>query len=647
MKYCENCKKQILDEWNFCAYCGGSLSLICSNPDCGKPIEKDFTVCPYCGLKTTILVEQQADEIYSSLEELPGPPPTIDLDLFSESEHFEKDVLKSDLNLETDKPEIKYPLRKTPLSLSSWDEINSAFHLDKNDHPIEYVKNDFVDKHNGVIVDRATGLMWQKSSSGLCDSEERIELYINHCNKNKYAGFNDWRIPTISELISLVDPEIIEFSHSHLNPIFAFEFFDSTYSSDLIESNRLVLNEKNLKVTLSIVAVVRLVRSCGNSGQIMDSIKKIDEKIARFFSESTITSGTTLPQTPRRFPLKVFKWEIESRSMGKAAFGIDDEGRPITYIKNRFADNGDETVTDQEIGLMWQNSRELILCEDVSHATRVIFWLNNSKYKGYQDWRLPTVAELLTLKEANIQKNDLYINPVFSHDPVLMSADILNEMGEPWRVRYDDTIYSVDSGYGVSIRAVRNITHEKSTKNSIYYYLTTYQDIHRFLDQMPSTGILRKFAIAQEPKEPKLSIRKEPITSEHIEQIKQFPETNLDDNCNWTITDYASGLKWRQNPIKVNDGSYLSYLLFLNEIQSVQWRLPTVPELFELAAENEEDGSIILNSIFGDDPWDCKIFLSADKDERNEHWCVEYPFAETVNIDNCDDDVFVLFVADI
>ena len=99
--------------------------------------------------------------------------------------------------------------------------------------------------------------------------------------------------------------------------------------------------------------------------------------------------------------------------------------------------------------------------------------------------------------------------------------------------------------------------------------------------------------------------------------------------------------------MEIDDGNYLSYLLFLNQIQSVQWRLPTVPELFELAAEDEEDGSIVLNSIFGDDPWDSKIFLSADKDEKNEHWCVEYPNAETVSIDNCDDDVFVLFVADI
>ena len=636
MKFCENCKKHVLDEWNFCAYCSGSLTLICSNPDCRKPLEKDSMVCPYCGLRAAKLFEKPATEDDFSLEELLEPPPPFDPDF----------LFDPDLFLESDQTEINYPLRKTPLSLSSWDEINNAFHLDKNDHPIEYVKNNFVDKHNGVIVDRATGLMWQKSSSGLCDSEGRIELYINHCNKNKFAGFNDWRIPTISELISLVEPERIETSRSHLNAIFGVEFFNSTYSSDLIESNRIVLNEENLEVCSS-AAVVRLVRSCGNSDQISDSNKKIDEKIARFFSEYTTTSGTTLPQTPRRFPLKVFEWEIAKRNMGKEAFGIDEEGRPITYVKNRFTDNGDETVTDQKIGLMWQNSSQLTQCGDISHAIRHIFWLNNSKYKGYQDWRLPTVAELLTLKEANIQKNDLYINPVFSHDPILMSADILNEMGKPWRVRYDDTIYSVDSGYDVSIRAVRNITHEKSTKNSIYYYLTTYYDIHRFLDQMPSTGILRKFTIARESKEPKLSIRKEPVVSEHIEQIEKLSETNFDDNCNWTITNYASGIKWRQYPMEIDDGNYLSYLLFLNQIQSVQWRLPTVPELFELAAEDEEDGSIVLNSIFGDDPWDSKIFLSADKDEKNEHWCVEYPNAETVSIDNCDDDVFVLFVADI
>jgi len=642
MKFCENCKKQVPDEWIFCTYCSGSLILICSNPDCGKPLEKDFMVCPYCGLGVAKLVEKPATEDDFSLEELPGPPPFIDPDLFSESEHFELDVVESELNLKRDKPEIKYLLRKTPLSLSSWDEINNAFYLDKNGRPIEYVKNDFVDKHNGVIVDRATGLMWQKASSGLYVSEERIELYISHCNKNKYAGFNDWRIPTISELISLVEPEIIETSSSHLNAIFAVEFFNCTYSSDLIESSRLVLNEEDLRVC-SAAAVVRLVRSCGNSDQIKDSNKKIDEKITRFFSKSTITSETILPERPRRFPLKVFEWEIKKRNMGKAVFGIDDEKRPITYVKNRFTDNGDNTVTDQETGLMWQNSRQLTQCETVNIAIRHIFWLNNSKYKGYQNWRLPTVPELLTIKEADIQENDLYINPIFSNGPILMSADMLNEIGQSWRVRYDNT-YSVDRGYQAPIRAVRNITLEKNTKSSIYYYLTSYIDIHRFLEQMPSTGILRKFAIAQEPKEPKLSFRKEPITSEHIEQIRQFPETNFDDNCNWTITDYASGLKWRQYPIELEYKDCQSDLLFYNEIQSDQWRLPTVPELFTLAAE-DEDGSIILNSIFGVDLY--LTILSADKDEENKPWCVEYPDAETVRLDDLDERIYVIFVADI
>ena len=55
-----------------------------------------------------------------------------------------------------------------------------------------------------VLIDHATSLMWQQSVS-----EERLnwreaEAYLQQVNETELAGFSDWRIPTVEELLSLM-----------------------------------------------------------------------------------------------------------------------------------------------------------------------------------------------------------------------------------------------------------------------------------------------------------------------------------------------------------------------------------------------------------------------------------------------------------
>jgi Protein of unknown function (DUF1566) len=57
-----------------------------------------------------------------------------------------------------------------------------------------------------VITDHATGLMWQQSGSSDKMSYGAAQAYIGELNRNKFAGFSNWRLPTIEELASLVDP---------------------------------------------------------------------------------------------------------------------------------------------------------------------------------------------------------------------------------------------------------------------------------------------------------------------------------------------------------------------------------------------------------------------------------------------------------
>jgi beta-lactam-binding protein with PASTA domain len=59
-----------------------------------------------------------------------------------------------------------------------------------------------------VVVDCATGLMWQRSGSEAKEwSWQTAPNYVRRLNAEKFAGFNDWRLPTIEELSSLLEPK--------------------------------------------------------------------------------------------------------------------------------------------------------------------------------------------------------------------------------------------------------------------------------------------------------------------------------------------------------------------------------------------------------------------------------------------------------
>jgi len=56
-----------------------------------------------------------------------------------------------------------------------------------------------------VIVDGATDLMWQQSGSQESMGYQRASSYIDGLNKNRFAGFSNWRLPTLEEAYSLME----------------------------------------------------------------------------------------------------------------------------------------------------------------------------------------------------------------------------------------------------------------------------------------------------------------------------------------------------------------------------------------------------------------------------------------------------------
>lgn len=62
-------------------------------------------------------------------------------------------------------------------------------------------------KSGDVIIDEAAGLMWQQSGSLKTLTLEKAEEYIEKLNSKEFAGYTDWRLPTLEEAISLMDSE--------------------------------------------------------------------------------------------------------------------------------------------------------------------------------------------------------------------------------------------------------------------------------------------------------------------------------------------------------------------------------------------------------------------------------------------------------
>jgi len=111
----------------------------------------------------------------------------------------------------------KYRLRSEPITASNLD-FKSKFGLNGSREPLEYVENDFRDNGDETITDYATGLMWQKSGSEYMPYKD-AKAYIEELNSKKFAGYSDWRLPTVDELKSLLTPKAMN-GDLYIDPIF-------------------------------------------------------------------------------------------------------------------------------------------------------------------------------------------------------------------------------------------------------------------------------------------------------------------------------------------------------------------------------------------------------------------------------------------
>lgn len=119
-------------------------------------------------------------------------------------------------------------LRRVPRKIPNQSQIKTILKeydfFDRSWNPNGSFKNVLIDNMDGTATDKATGLMWQRDGSkGNLDRTE-AQRYIQHLNEQGFAGYSDWRLPTVDELASLLA------KNSHKGVHLAPEF-DTKHSS--------------------------------------------------------------------------------------------------------------------------------------------------------------------------------------------------------------------------------------------------------------------------------------------------------------------------------------------------------------------------------------------------------------------------------
>ena len=142
------------------------------------------------------------------------------IDVFPESEYL--NGLKKILQVVSPGT---FLLRSKPMELSEKDVHDMVRKHDFFDTSRNLLSKGFPHKYTElnikgkkVVFDEFSCLMWQQGGSKNSMSYEDAKQWVTELKRNRFAGFNDWRLPTLEEAMSLMESE--QENGLHINPIF-------------------------------------------------------------------------------------------------------------------------------------------------------------------------------------------------------------------------------------------------------------------------------------------------------------------------------------------------------------------------------------------------------------------------------------------
>jgi hypothetical protein len=114
---------------------------------------------------------------------------------------------------------------------------------------------------------------------------------------------------------------------------------------------------------------------------------------------------------------------------------FDSERNPGGDFLNILVDNGDGlTVSDLATGLMWQRDGLDIMSN--RKLRQEVERLNNERFAGFSDWRIPSPAEALSLMKPVKNEHGQHVPPCFSHRQPFIFVAATRNPGGYWFVDY-------------------------------------------------------------------------------------------------------------------------------------------------------------------------------------------------------------------
>ncbi len=213
----------------------------------------------------------------------------------------------------------------------------------------------YTNNMDGTITDNVTGLMWQQDMGDKITFEE----VFTKADESTLGSYNDWRVPTIKELYSL-----ILFTGRVSGETAIDMFIDTIYFSQPLGNTDIGEREIDAQTWSSTAYVGRTM----NNDETVFGVNFIDGRI-------------------KGYP----KYQPGTTNLKTAYFRLVRSNPE--YGKNSFVDNNDDTISDLATGLMWQKSDDGI-SRDWQEA---LAYAESSETANYSDWRLPNAKELQSI----------------------------------------------------------------------------------------------------------------------------------------------------------------------------------------------------------------------------------------------------------
>ncbi|MCJ7780128.1 MAG: DUF1566 domain-containing protein, partial [Acidimicrobiia bacterium] len=260
------------------------------------------------------------------------------------------------------------------------------------------------DNGDGTVTDNVTGLVWTQGTDtngdGAMDASDKLssEAAVSYCESLSLAGYDDWQLPSIKQLYSLMDftgtdPSGYEGADtSGLVPFIDTDYFEFAYG-DTDAGERLIDSQYASSTLYVSEAAVPL----------LFGVNFADGRIKGY--------GTMFRGRDKTFSVACIQ--------ANDSYGVND-----------FADNADGTVTDAATALMWAQDDSgndepggLIWEEALAYVQTQ----NDANYLGHSDWRLPNVKELQSIVDYTRSPDTTDSAAI---DPLFNATPITNEAGE-------------------------------------------------------------------------------------------------------------------------------------------------------------------------------------------------------------------------